>query len=127
MSVDSGTDGIGRMLKVMRNVAAGARGNGIVLGEYLGDGKFKIGDHTFLKGEYLISEHLTDYTMKISLDEKTETRAGGSGYGQFDSHDHDVKWEEVEMNFKSTLKKGDSVICYQFGDEEFVIIDKVVS
>jgi len=122
----SETNGIGRMLNVMRGMARMEQGNGLVLGEYLGGKKFQIEEHVFEEGEYQCLEGLFDKELKFTYRGKTEARAGGSGYAQFESHDHDVKWKEETIVLHSTLEKGDIVLCYQFGDEGYVIIGKVV-
>ena len=126
MSIDAGSNGIGRMLDIMRNVAHMEQGNGLVLGEYLGDKKFQIEEHVFKEGEYQCLEGVFDKELEFTFEDKTEARAGGSGYAQFESHDHDVKWIKKKITLHTTLEKGDIVLAYQFGDEDYVIIGKVV-
>lgn len=118
-----GTDPYGRFLEVIRKISGGASPNGIVKGEYMGGKKFSIGSHTFTDKEVSILQNeieIDGKTFKIpgyEDQEKTIKKTVTIG-GESDDIEIDVKVPK--------LKKGDSVIAYQFGSEEYVIIGKVV-
>lgn len=126
-----GTNPYGRLLDVMRNASPSV--NVIVKGEYQGDGKFLIGAHTFNKDEVLLVQNeitIDGKTFKIpGLTEQKHTVKRTVTHYHYDS-DSD-KNHEVEESFEfevsvPQLKKGDPVIAYQFGNEEYVVIGKVV-
>ena len=117
-----GTNPYGRLLQLMCDASPDY--NGIVKGEYLGGGRFQIGGHTFDRDEVLLIQN------EIVIDGAKFTIPG------LEAQEHTVKrsvthyqYGEEEFSFKISvpaIEKGDTVIAYQFGDEEFVIIGKAV-
>lgn len=119
-----GTNAYGRILNVMREIAkktaeensAGAR---LVKGEYLGNKKFSVGSMTLDEGDYLLIQHdmiIDGHHFVIpGLEDQAYTIVVNTYYG--------VRNIPVKV---PSIKKGDMVIAYQFGDEEFLILGKAV-
>ena len=118
-----GTNPYGRLLKLMQTTAADELPEGIVKGEYLGKGKFSIGAHTFERKEVVLIQNeiiIDGETFKLPGLEKqkhTIERTVNTYYGE--------KTIKIEVSVP-VLKAGDAIIAYQFGDEEYVILGKVV-
>ena len=116
-----GTDPYGRLIDLMKKASPDVRG--IVLGEYLGNKKFQVGDMTLDPGDYIIIQ------TQITIDGKTfnlpglETQTKTITRTVTNSAGSDTFTINVSV---PALQKGDAVIAYQFGDEEYVIIGKVV-
>ena len=108
MNLPDGTNPYGRMLSLMREASAKDAATGLVLGEYLGNKKFLLGDHTFEDGEYMIVQN----TINI----------GGKSFKV-----PGLEAQQNEIASVPQLAKGDAVVAYQFDDAEFVILGKVVS
>lgn len=105
----NGPNPYGRLLDLMMKTKGETKG--IVKGEYLGDGKFSIGGHTFdLDEVLLIQNHITVDGKTFDIP-STETQAKTVTVGG-DSFDVSVP----------KMTKGDSIVAYQFDDEEFVIL-----
>ena len=129
-----GTNGIGRMLDIIR--AAGRTSSddtGIVYGEYLGNKKFLVGDITLEPGDYVLLQNQIKIDGKVFnlpglVEQKKTVKRTVTHYHYDDDSDknHEVK-ESFEFDvIVPQLEKGDPVIAYQFGNEEFVIFGKVV-
>lgn len=120
-----GLNPYGRLLSLFQKIAPAQ--NSLIIGEWLGKGKIRVNETTFEEGEYLIDEALTDHEVEVSFTGwETEYRSGGTYAEAFASHNHDIKAQKRKMTIHSTLKKGDAILCYQFGDEQYVVIGKVV-
>lgn len=119
-----GTNPYGRFLEVMRNMADRENAAGIVPGEYLGDGRFQIGDHTFDSDEVGMIQN------QIVIDSHTFVIPGIESQTHTVTKDVTIGEETTSVSFSVSvppLEKGDTIIAYQFDDEEFVILGKVVS
>lgn len=124
MNLPDGTNPYGRFLKLIGDTASDKVPDGIVKGEYLGDGRFSIGAHTFERDEVLIIQN------QITIDGKTFDIPGldEQSYTVKRSVNHYYYGEET-FSFEVSvpqIEAGDTVIAYQFGDEEYVILGKVV-
>lgn len=118
-----GTNPYGRMLQMMRNAASKEVPTGIQKGEYLGDGQFLIGDMTLDRDDYIILQN------QITIDEKTFDIPGleeqTHTVTRTVTHSHGSESFSFDVSVPA-LQKGDTVLAYQFGDEEYAIIGKVV-
>ena len=117
-----GTNPYGRFLELMKNSAPKVKG--IIRGEYLAAGKFRIGDQTLSPGDYTLVQNtfildghtftipgLSPQTHTVS---RTVTHYGGGR-------------ETFSFSFEvPAMVKGDRVVAYQFGDGGYVILGKVV-
>ena len=130
-NLPDGTNPYGRLLQLMCD--ASPEYNGIVKGEYLGDGRFQVGGHTFDRDEVLLIQNeiiIDDFTFKIpgTEEQKHTVKRSVTHYYYASNNDrNNERKEEFEFDVEvPPLQKGDTVIAYQFGDEEYVILGKVV-
>ena len=117
-----GTNPYGRMLDLMKK--ASPKTTGLVLGEYLGNKKFQIGEITLERKDYLILQNrikIDGKSFNIPIMKKkkhTVTRSVTDSWGKTETISFDVT--------VPALKKGDQVIAYQLGDGAYVILGRVV-
>lgn len=76
--------------------------------------------------EHLILTHLVkDYYVDMTVSHVTETRAGGSGFPMYESHDHDYKGRKKFL-IHNGLKMGEKVILLQLqGGQQYIVLDRV--
>ena len=117
-----GTNASGRMLDLMKRVAP--KTQGLVLGEYLGNKKFQIGEMTLERKDYMILQNkikIDNVTFNVPIMKKkthTVTRSVTDSWGKTETFSFEVT--------VPALKKGDQVVAYQLGDGAFVILGRVV-
>ena len=109
---------------MMRDMADRENAAGIVPGEYMGDGRFQIGDHTFDSDEVVMIQN------QIVIDDHAFVIPGTESQTHTVTKEVTIGEETAEVSFFVSvppLEKGNSIIAYQFNDEEYVILGKVVS
>ena len=117
-----GTNPYGRMLDLMKKSTP--KTQGLVLGEYLGDKKFQIGEMTLERKDYMILQNkikIDNVTFDVPIMKKkthTVTRSVTDSWGKTETFSFEVT--------VPALKKGDQVVAYQLGDGAFVILGRVV-
>ena len=76
--------------------------------------------------EFLIlTDAVRDYDVDIEVLHTTENRAGGGGYAEFASHNHDYTGRK-KIRIYNSLREGESVILIrQAGGQEFVVLSRV--
>lgn len=76
--------------------------------------------------EHLILTNLVrDYYVDMTVSHVTETRAGGSGFPMYESHDHDYKGRKKFL-IHNGLKMGEKVILLQLqGGQQYIVLDRV--
>lgn len=68
---------------------------------------------------------MKDYYVDIEVNHVTETQAGGSGYPQFASHDHDYIGRKKIMIY-NCLKVGEKVLLLRRqGGQDYIILDRI--
>ena len=113
-----GTNPYGRFLDVMRKASSNTAG--LIRGEYLGNGRFKVGDQTLAPGEYsLVQSHISidGHTFsfpELSRQAHTVSRTVTHDHGRQDTFSFTVEVPGIA--------KGDRVIAYQFEDAGYVIL-----
>lgn len=121
-------NGIDKLVMVMRKEGERNNPDPLVLGEMTASDKCNIKGMDFEGDDLYFADHLLDHEIDVTIEGwKTEARSGGSGYAEFASHDHDIKINKKKMKVHTTLKEGDTVLCYRISDDKYVIIEKVVS
>lgn len=100
----------------------------IVMGEVLSVSplSIQIDQRDILPASFFHLTHaVKDYYVDIEVNHVTETRAGGSGYPQFASHDHDYIGRKKIMIYNG-LKVGEKVLllCRQ-GGQDYIILDRI--
>lgn len=76
--------------------------------------------------EFLIlTDAVRDYDVDIEVLHSTENRAGGGGYAEFASHNHDYSGRK-KIRIYNSLHKGESVILLrQAGGQEYLVLSRV--
>ena len=121
-------NGVEKLIRVMRKEGSRNNPDPLVLGEMVSKTKCNIRGMDFEGDDLYIAEHLLEHEVEVTITGwKTQSKSGGSGYAEFASHNHDIEISKKKMTVQSSLKKGDTVLCYRIADDKYVIIEKVVS
>lgn len=101
----------------------------LIFGEVKSDKPLKIEIEQRLvltKTELIVPLSLTDFKVKMTVNHKTESKGGGSGYSAYESHTHDYKGKK-EFLVHNALKSGDKVMLLKMqGGKKYLILDRVV-
>lgn len=86
----------------------------------------RIDQKDILTEEFLILTDLVrDFSVDITVSHTTENRAGGGGYAEFASHNHDYKGRK-KIIVHNGLSVGESVILIQqAGGQEFIVLSRL--
>lgn len=72
-----------------------------------------------------VPEHLTNYTVNVSLNWDTSSVGGGEEEASFASHSHDVSGTKT-MTIRNALKVGDRVaLLRKQGGQSYYVLDRV--
>lgn len=76
--------------------------------------------------EFLIlTDSVRDYEVDIEVNHITENRAGGGGYAEFASHNHDYSGRK-KIKIYNSLHVGEQVLLIQqAGGQEFIVLSRV--
>ena len=73
----------------------------------------------------VVPEHLTDYTVDVTVDWTTENKSGGSEAASFASHNHDIDGTK-KIKVHKALKVGDKVaLIRKTGGQSYYILDRI--
>ena len=64
------------------------------------------------KAQLILSRNVTDFETEITINWKSEDKAGGSGEASFSSHNHDIKGKK-KILVHNKLKVGDEVVLFK--------------
>lgn len=86
----------------------------------------RIDQKDILTEDFLILTDLVrDYSVDITVSHTTENRAGGGGYAEFASHNHDYTGRK-KIIVHNGLSVGESVILIQqAGGQEFIVLSRL--
>lgn len=86
----------------------------------------RIDQKDILTEEFLILTDLVrDFSVDITVSHTTENRAGGGGYAEFASHNHDYTGRK-KIIVHNALSVGESVILIQqAGGQEFIVLSRL--
>lgn len=86
----------------------------------------RIDQKDILTEDFLILTDLVrDFTVDITVSHTTENRAGGGGYAEFASHNHDYTGRK-KVIVHNGLSVGESVILIQqAGGQEFIVLSRL--
>ncbi len=86
----------------------------------------RIDQKDILTEEFLILTDLVrDFSVDITVSHTTENRAGGGGYAEFASHNHDYTGRK-KIIVHNSLSVGESVILIQqAGGQEFIVLSRL--
>lgn len=74
---------------------------------------------------FVLTRAVTDHYVDMSVSHVTENRAGGSGYAEFQSHNHDYIGRKKFM-VHNGLQVGEQVILLQVqGGQKYIVLDRV--
>jgi len=128
----------GAMLDVMAGVSKNTNSPSIQIGKIIAPPpEIQVSyDGTILEKEELwISEYLLigyERTAKGHIVSATQNRAGGGGYAQYESHNHDIDNDYTDnIIYTDTLKVGEYVSIMPMMSEDgssqqYIILDKIV-
>lgn len=73
----------------------------------------------------LLTKNTCEWSVDMSVDHITENRGGGSGYAQFESHNHGYVGRKTYL-VHNGLVVGDQVILIRKeGGQKFIVLDRV--
>lgn len=119
-------DAYEKIIKIMRNQGAVKNPVSLQLAEMTDATSCDVGELHLEAEDLLISQHLTDYEIKIDIEDKGELNSATTTVAQ---HKHDIAtFTSIETKIKvhGKLKKGDLVLVQRLSDEKYVIIEKLL-
>ncbi len=79
---------------------------------------------TLQEGNIVLTKNTCEWTMEMSVDHVTENRAGGGGYAEFASHNHDYVGRKKYL-VHNQLVMGDKVILLkETGGQRYIALDR---
>jgi hypothetical protein len=74
---------------------------------------------------FKLTKAVADHYVDMTVSHVTENRAGGSGYAEFASHNHDYQGRK-KMLIHNGLQVGEEVILFQVqGGQRYIVLDRV--
>lgn len=102
--------------------------SGVYFGTVISSSPLKINVEdkmTLEKAQLVLSTLVQDFTVNMTVDHKTEDKAGGSGDASFASHNHDYKGTKA-FRVHLGLSAGEKVILLRIqGGQKFIVLDRV--
>lgn len=98
-----------------------------VLGEVISEAPLviRVGENELDEDFLILSDNVRDFEVDIEVNHITEKRAGGGGYAEYASHDHDYKGRKKIIIYNG-LKIGEKVVMIQqSGGQLFFIANRV--
>lgn len=86
----------------------------------------RVSQKDLITSEYLITtDAVRDYDVDIEVNHTTENRAGGGGYAEFASHNHDYTGRK-KIRVYNGLKPGEVVaMIRQRGGQQYLVVSRV--
>ncbi len=86
----------------------------------------RVSQKDLITAEYLITtDAVRDYDVDIEVNHTTENRAGGGGYAEFASHNHDYTGRK-KIRVYNGLKPGEVVsMIRQRGGQQYLVVSRV--
>lgn len=117
---------------LIKQIALEAIASGMPSGVYFGTVvsssplKINVEDKiTLEKAQLVLSTLVQDFTVNMTVDHKTEDKAGGSGASAFEAHNHDYKGTKA-FRVHLGLSAGEKVILLRVqGGQKFIVLDRV--
>ena len=98
-----------------------------VLGEVISEAPLviRVGENELDEDFLILSDNVRDFEVDIEVNHITEKRAGGGGYAEYASHDHDYKGKKKIIIYNG-LKIGEKVVMIQqSGGQLFFVANRV--
>ena len=85
-----------------------------ILGEVISEAPLviRVGENELDEDFLILSDNVRDFEVDIEVNHITEKRAGGGGYAEYASHDHDYKGRKKIIIYNG-LKIGEKVVMIQ--------------
>lgn len=115
-----------KIINIMRNQGAVKNPIGLQLAEMTDATSCDVGELHLEAEDLLISQHLTDYEIKIDVEDNGKLNSTTTTVAQ---HRHDIDTftsTETKIKVYGKLKKGDLVLVQRLSDEKYVIIEKLL-
>lgn len=86
----------------------------------------RVSQKDLITSEYLITtDAVRDYDVDIEVNHVTENRAGGGGYAEYASHNHDYKGRK-RIRVYNGLKRGEIVVMIrQRGGQQYLVVSRI--
>lgn len=85
----------------------------------------RVGENELDEDFLILSDNVRDFEVDIEVNHITEKRAGGGGYAEYASHDHDYKGRKKIIIYNG-LKIGEKVVMIQqSGGQLFFVANRV--
>lgn len=86
----------------------------------------RVSQKDLITAEYLITtDAVRDYDVDIEVNHVTENRAGGGGYAEYASHNHDYKGRK-RIRVYNGLKRGEIVVMIrQRGGQQYLVVSRI--
>lgn len=86
----------------------------------------RVSQKDLITAEYLITtDAVRDYDVDIEVNHTTENRAGGGGYAEFASHNHDYTGRK-KIRVYNGLKPGEIVVMIrQRGGQQYLVVSRI--
>lgn len=102
--------------------------SGIYFGTVVGDAPLEIEIESKLileEAHLVLLRNVTEHYIEMTVDHLTETRGGGSGWAEFEIHDHEYLGRKIFKVHKG-LEIGEKVILARMqGGQQYVVLDRV--
>lgn len=102
--------------------------SGVYFGTVLSSSPLKISVEqkmTLTDKQLVLSSLVQDFTVSMTVDHKTEDKAGGSGDASFASHKHQIQGTK-EITINNALKAGEKVILLrEQGGQKYIVLDRI--
>lgn len=98
-----------------------------VLGEVISEAPLviRVGENELDEDFLILSDNVRDFEVDIEVNHITEKRAGGGGYAEYASHDHEYKGRKKIIIYNG-LKIGEKVVMIQqSGGQLFFVANRV--
>ena len=86
----------------------------------------RVSQKDLITAEYLITtDAVRDYDVDIEVNHVTENRAGGGGYAEYASHNHDYNGRK-RIRVYNGLKRGEIVVMIrQRGGQQYLVVSRI--
>lgn len=79
---------------------------------------------TLPAGFFILTRAVTDHYVDMTVSHVTENRAGGGGYAQYESHNHDYSGRKKFM-VHNGLQVGEQVLLLRIqGGQKYIVLDR---
>ena len=85
---------------------------------------------TLGENQLILARNVTDFETEVSVVPEygwqTQNRAGGSGFPEYASHNHDIVIDRLKITVHNKLELGDEVILIrQQGGQKYIVTDRI--